>query len=246
MANPEHFLFNSDYPTDKIVWMVEGTISITPQTIKKDWYYESYNTHSPVMLYAEGDYYFEDEPGVVYPMQELLDGDNIMAVESRTMMRNNECWVSPLFVGMWDHMSRTMHYRMWAYASESEAKNTDFGPTANIAKPRIVFTSDENYPKFVGDGFLACGSSYTHSLGYMPLVKKWHFWKNREVFDPVNYGQYIYADYYSPEGYGFFGTPWVNDSWRDKIVQVTNSQLITFSGPETASGDGNYYRMYQV
>ena len=226
MANPEHFLFNSDYPTDKIVWMVEGTISITPQTIKKDWYYESYNTHSPVMLYAEGDYYFEDEPGVVYPMQELLDGDNIMAIR--------------------DHMSRTMHYRMWAYASESEAKNTDFGPTANIAKPRIVFTSDENYPKFVGDGFLACGSSYTHSLGYMPLVKKWHFWKNREVFDPVNYGQYIYADYYSPEGYGFFGTPWVNDSWRDKIVQVTNSQLITFSGPETASGDGNYYRMYQV
>lgn len=244
MAVAEHFLFNSDYPTDKIVWMQEGIININPQTVPRNWYYVAFNTHSPVMLYAEGDYYFEDNPSVVYPMAELTEGDNTMVVENRTIMRSNECWVSPFFLGISDHMSRVMHYRIWAYINESEAKNTDFGATANSAKPKIVLTSDENYPKFIGDGFLACGSNYTHNLGYRPVVKKWHFYKNREIFDPANYGQYIYADYYSPESCGYFGTPPSSDIWRDKAIQVTDTQIKTFSGPDTASGDGNYYRMY--
>lgn len=248
MAIVDHFLFNSDYPTDKIVYMHEGSVSITPTYPKKDFWYEGLNTKSPVMLYADGDFYFEDEPDVLYPMGEILDnsGRYDMAGEVCSMMIGGECWIRPTFYNIkTTHMSQTLHYRVWCYIRESEAKNTDFGPTANVAKPAVTINSDEEYPKFIGDGFLECGQTYQHQLGYIPNIKKWHYFPNTETFDPVNYGEYITTNYYVPGGDAYFGYPEYDGS-SPFYIQVNNNQITTYPGSSTVSGEGNYYRMYQA
>lgn len=143
-------------------------------------------------------------------------------------------------------MGRTLHYRIWAYARESESKNVDIGATANSAKPKLVIDTDANYPRMVGDGFVAQGQEYTHNLGYRPIVKAWHLAKNASVWSPTQYGEQITADCYNPIGNPYFGYPSTIDSGKPFIVQTTKSKIITYASSQSQQGDGTYFRMYLI
>ena len=239
MAILEHFLFNSDYPTDKIVFMHEGEITLTATWTPCIDYV---NTHIPTQLYGEGDYKL---PGsdAVYPMDGMQEGGSSTMLALASFMYNGECWVCPVAYTFESSLvGKKIKYRMWAYYGEETAKNTEIGTTANAAKPKLVMTSDENYPRFVGEGYVAQGQSYTHNLGYIPLVKTWSFIQNSPT--PMPGGTTVNLDIYQQIYSAYFGTP--TGYYNESIIQVSNTTISTF--PTTGSGRpvGVYFRMYKL
>lgn len=238
MAELGHFLFNSDYPADKIVYMKKDTYTIAhsqgwqPQFIFID-------SGIGTQLYVEGDYRF-DGSDEVYP----LDGHSgpLPASSVASFMKDGTCYVVPIFVTTkQEYVGKKVEYRVWAYCGDQEAKNADINGTANIAKPKLAFTSDDNYPRFIGEGRIPLGQTYNHNLGYIPLVKSWRIWKNTTI--PMPSGDYT-ADSVEPMSVVYFGDPGANqDPFRGEVYQVSKTSIKTFAD-EGTNDDDVYFRMY--
>lgn len=238
MAVLEHFLFNSDYPADKIVYMKKGTMTIRYNQIFRP-QFDFIETGVGTQLYAEGDYKF-DGSDEVYP----LDGHSgpFPASSLISFMKDGTCIIAPMFLTTNPaHDGKQVEYRIWAYYGEQEAKNIDISDTTNVAKPKLAFTSDNNYPRFIGDGNFTLGQTYDHNLGFIPLTKCWRKTANSEI--PMPSGTYI-ADMYQPMSVAYFGNAGANDEpFRNSMYQVSKTSIKTYAG-SGGSSDGIYFRMY--
>lgn len=240
MAILEHFLFNSDYPTDKLVFAKQGTITIT-----RTWYanYDILPTGIGAPVYIEGDFRIQgaDE---IYPFGEAGTSTGVQSVVVSYMF-NDQCYVVPDFFIINEELVGTkVDYRVWGYCNEQETKNIDIGGTASTAKPKLIIDSDNNYPRFVGDGYIAQGQTYNHNLGYMPIVRTWHK-RVREVPTPDGGAASLMS--YMPAGDKvYFGTPQATTYDASSIIQTTSAQIKTFTDEDTQEGDGIYFRMYTL
>ena len=246
MATLEHFLFNSDYPTDKIVFMQEGEVEVTGTWTP---IYNFINTHIPAQIYAEGDY---KTPGssVVYP----IDGSNSNPESNTTVvlgsfMYKDECWlVVSVFTFDSSLVGKTLTYRIWCYYDEEKAKNTDISATTNISKPKLALTSDNNYPRFLGDGFVTQGQSYSHNLGFIPLVKTWSLYENASMTMPD--GVTTTVNSYEHYANAYLGDASNIGHSANHVIQVSSSQIITYTPTPVQPGDpvpsGVYFRMYKI
>ena len=225
-------MFNSDYPTEKIVYLHEGTLVCPSEWTTK---YDLINTHIKSLVYLEGDFSVAGS-NIRYPMQDMFTGTGVRGYAG-SFMYNGECWVAPMIFNFdAGNEGKVISYRIWAYASESDSKNTDIGPTANMAKPVLTLNSDENYPRFVGDVAIPPGSAYTHNLGYIPLIKTWGVFLDEQIKLPD--GTVITADYYERLGGGLFGSSG-NDAGD---FTVSKTQIKSYG---SSLDRGNYYcRMY--
>lgn len=246
MSTLEHFLFNSDYPTEKIVHMHEGRIEMSSGLT----FYRDYvNTHIPVQLYTEGDYKISGSDSV-YPFGMMGNNDETHVITTLgSFMYQGECWVSVVVAPFGEAaLGKTLSYRIWSYYDEETAKNTDIKMTTDIAKPRIALTSDDNYPKFVGSGYVTQGQSYNHNLGYIPITKTWSLVENSTFILPG--GITVTADAYVPQSYVYFGDASSLYGWSGDVVQVSNTQIITYppnpTEPDETVPSGVYFRMYRI
>ena len=240
MAELSHFLFNSDCPADKIAFMEQGSYN-GPSSISYDYRYIFINTHIKTQLYAEGDYRIRGT-SKIYPMMYSFNSPTVVL---RTFMLNGECWIAIMMLfDTQEALNITIDYRVWAYFSETDAKNTDISPTANVADTKFIFTSDSSYPKFLGDGYISSGNTYTHSLGYIPYVKVWIKYDQTQMPNPSGSGT-ISVEHYDQTQIPYFGNP-SQGAYTSQVVNVTSSQIKTY--PRAFPGDGIsvYYRMYSI
>lgn len=236
MADPSHFLFNSDYPTDKIAFATTGSHTYaSPSGVK----YVYINTHVPTMLYAEGDYKIRGS-NASYSMEDGYDSDARLI----TFMYNGECWVGLELQYYDDSYGKIMDYRIWAYYGEEDGKNADIGATANITNRKLIFNSDENYPRFLADGYIVMGGWHPHGLGYIPIVKTWTQSPERSIPNP-NGGGNINVQYYYKAPIGYFGNADIS-SYSADIIHVTNEHIWTHARQYPGDGVGVYYRIYNI
>jgi hypothetical protein len=239
MSDLKNFLFNSDYPTDKIVYTTTGKIKITSSS---PWVvmYDHHNTHINAQLYAEGVYKIEGDD-TIYPMVTVSTRQSIMS-GAVTFMNWDECYVSACFISFGGLLNKEVTYWMWCYADEKQSKNIDIMPTSTVNKNILSLDSDANYPRFIGDGFIEQGGSYTHGLGYKPYVKAWNK-MHYEIEDPEGSGTNITIDGYEITAEAYFGEYTEDNPW---VIRVTDTQIS--AGPTTDPDyyRGYYYRLYAI
>lgn len=241
MGELSHFLFTSDCPVDKIGYVLQDSITIPSVAYQAQFFY--FNTHVKTTLYPEGDYTIEGDSNT-YAFSYSIESGTALLCAAASFMLNDECWIGIAIMNLDDSkVGKKLNFRLWAYVPETDAKNTDINPTASVTKPKLVFTSDENYPKFIGDGFINKGGTYTHSLGYIPFIKTWQR-QSMTISNPTGGGT-ITRDVNMFYTATFFG-PVENmyDGDRSHIVRTTSSQIITYTG--TTDYIGTYYRMYSI
>ena len=244
MAVLEHFLFNSDYPTDKLVFLQEGSVKPTSTW---QWYFKTFNTKIKTQLYFEGDYSIQGSTNV-YPITNSKQYEH-MFVALASFMYNGECYVSVgAFTVDSGTINKTVNFRVWGIYGEEDAKNTDIGQTANAAKPKLTLTSDEEYPRFVGEGHMIPGEEYQHKLGFIPMLKAWG--KFNGDFPISDTSTTVNVDYYEPIGFDmYFGYPPNSQTGRSQHLQVTKNKINTYTEPSGSGLDQPidiYFRMYTV
>lgn len=249
MANLKNFIFNSDYSTDKIAFAKKEIYTITgpadpwrPQVVY-------INTHIKTQLYPEGDYKSEGS-NARYPLAQNY-GD--IPLGCMAFMYNGECWIAiTIWVLSDSFIGKKFEYRLWAYYGENEAKNTDMSPTANINQSRLVLDTDNNYPRFISDGEITLGQSYTHSLGYKPYIKTWKKNADYEMPKPDGSAGTFTTDAYSTTTpTAFFGnvqtaSPTLVMIWKSQVKKVTDTQIITYTDGGSDDPTAIYYRIYAL
>lgn len=236
MANLEHFLFNSDCPADKLAFTDSGYF---PSPSSSGTKYIFINTNIPTMVYAEGDYKVDGSNQVRATVRRGLSPNLVL----RTFMYNGECWIALVFGYNQDDLGKGINYRIWAYYNEKEAKNVDIAPTSNATGRKLIFDSDQNYPRFIQDGYLTLGNSFSHGIGYIPYIKAWQHYQQETMPGPG--GGDITVDYYTQTQTAFFGNA-SNTDYASDVIQVTDSAITTFAGYFPMEADGVYYRLYQI
>lgn len=233
MAIPEHFLFDSDYPTDKIAFLDKGEMTISQTTWQVQ--YELINTHIKTLVYPEGDWNIQGS-SEIHPMEDTPTGVRCYV---GSFMYQGECWICKIIFHFHQEDSgKIIEYRLWGVVSENEGKNADVGLTASVAKPSLQFTSDENYPKFVLDGTIDQGQTFTHDLGYIPITKIWRMY-HETITMPDSSSANI--DLWQPDYSAYFGSS--GQGWdTSDVTQITKTQLRTF--PNSYGGLKVYFRMY--
>ena len=241
MANIENFIFDSDYPTDKIVFMHEGEINIT-----STWSYcrDFVNTHIPTQLYAEGDYKL---PGsdTVYPIDGSTSGESSTQVTLASFMYQDECWtVVTALTTESSLVGKKLPYRIWGYYDEEAAKNININATTNVSKSKLALNTDNNYPRFLGDKHIQQGQTYTHNLGFIPIVRAWSLYENESM--PMPDGTMATVNVYWPKSGAYFG----DATGSYYAVQVSKTQIATFVSPTPNPGVAypteTYFRMYKL
>lgn len=222
MSGASNFLITSDYPTDKIVWMYEGTATtdvdgvfdiVIPHGLNAipfctgiwtidDWA-TTYNTSTAV--HGGGQYYQR------YSM---------LTSNSTEVVLHGYCTYTdgnPI-------VSATVKYRIWGFFNEGTTLNIFADTTAGLSENKFVKDSRLGYPKLFMEGFAdATHQTQTvyHNLGFIPFVEIWY-----ELG-----GTWYQLDYIDFES--------ADTSWTVK----NSAQSISFNG-ESYTNYNYYYRIY--
>ena len=235
MAILEHFLFNSDYPTDKILWMNKGEITITSGDNG-----QLINTGMPVQLMVEGDWNFvgSDE---VYPIDANFIIGGIVPNGSSFMV-NGACHLYMYFSTLSsESVGKKIEYRIWGIARDEDAKNIDINGNTSQAAPKLTLSTDSNYPRFVGDGMLGIGQTFTHNLGYVPQVKIWGFTSNVGPIPGITPATYVDA-YNFNSMRGYFGN--IANTPPVASLVITDKYIRSIVPSGYSDFNSYYYRMY--
>lgn len=231
MAVLDHFLFNSDYPTDKILFVLKGSTTIsgfrTLHYIKTD---------MPVQLYMEGDYKIQGQ-SEIYPIH-TYGGPLFTGLYSCVI--NGKCEAAIIIYDFYQQYSnKTFEYRIWGVAKDEDTKNIEISGNVNMMANKMAIDSDYDYPRFLGDGTISVDQTINHGLGYTPILKYWRKESNME-WNPSEYPG-VYVDAYLSASRGWLGTPLTSQAQGDQL-EVSNDWL------KSVKLDGTnmefYYRMY--
>lgn len=242
MSNLKNFLFNSDYPMDKIAFTKKDSFTIpSSQAFRPHLVYT--NTHIKTQLYAEGDYTVNGQ-NIVRPMGN--GGHDGITVHGFAFMYNGECWVGiAVYATQSSAVGKVINYRLWAYYGDKDAKNADISATANTNQSRLSLNTDNNYPRFILDGEIANGQKYTHSLGFIPYVKTWQKYTNVEIDAPDGSGTTITINSYEQNSAAYFGDA-SSDVFRAIMTQVSDTEVITYSTDDPNDSQYVYFRLYAL
>lgn len=241
MAVLDHFLFNSDYPTDKILWAKTEIITLHSTSSNRSTQIE-FDTGIKGQLYAEGDYKLttSDEVAPMLDVAGSFIGPEDLFVSIYSYMKNGTCWIGINwydFTANCSYNNKKVEYRAWAYGSEEGTKNVDTGPTVNVAKNVLTLDSDADYPRLVGEGLLLSNQTVTHSMGFIPLVKYWRLYPNQTMPSGET------TDVYMNVARGFIGDASGTTANLSDEINVTKATLkaAPLRSSETIT---YYYRMY--
>ena len=241
VAKPEtlnRFIFNSDYPIDKIVWLYEGSAT------------------SPASSSTTGfiDINMEQILGNKKPIfiKGIFTVDNW---QTSYMMGVNKVTTDPyknvtmsLDWYEWDgkqlHInvgSRTSYsvnlpikYRLWGVQREDIAMAVDYSKTTNISKTKLSFDASRNYPRLYKDGIARSGDVIEHNLNKIPYVDFWYtYGRNSSSFN----SSWSYAPWGVLSNSTLHNTPTIMAT--DKAVT-----FCTVNGEDENYKFWYYYRIY--
>lgn len=215
----EKFIFNSDYPIDKIVWLKEGQVQMrwgstgdNPIEIAHD---------LGVQLYVNGVWTIDDWATTYTFNASRIDGQGyvyqsmLAANDQKVYLRGQHAQGD----------NKTFKYRLWGFLSEESTKGIPANKTAGWSGNKLVLSTDHDYPMLCKEGVVAPGTTITHALGDIPYVDVW----GRSPYD--NYGYRTISDDSFGQIYGSGG-----------LVQI-DSQKIVFRN-NTDQYNSYYYRIY--
>lgn len=229
VAKPEflnHFIFNSDYPADKIVWLKEGQTT-TPSSITT--YDVTFDMPdligSSLSIFVKGAW-SDDNWDTSY-----MIGTSRTATSSP--QRYIDTWLEwngsnlllRIFISNSAAYSKTIKYRLWGVVRDDAQQAVDYPKNSSSSKAKLVFNTELNYPRLYKDGVAAAGETITHDLHKIPYVDFW-----QSINDNNNqFSRYwVYRN-----GTGGFGS----QNERD-CIRATDT-TITFMGTGYY-----YYRIY--
>ena len=203
VARPEtlgHFIFNSDYPIDKVVWLYEDqfTVSTNPNISQT----------------------------VVIPMQEKFDSNLTIFVKGALTVDN---WATSIMIGtthsgpdssayiamnyynsgsgaviqltprlQYIAPGATAKYRLWGVVRDDVQQAVDYPKNSAATKSRLIFNTELNYPRLYKDGVAMSGETVEHNLGKIPYVDYWYVSKTSSS---VTTRSISWSWQYQPAGY---------------------------------------------
>lgn len=174
VADPQnlgHFLYNSDYPTDKVIWLYENSRT-TPSSDTTISFLISSIPYKDYPVFVKGACTV-DNWATVIPV-----GTNWSIAGKNASMSIN--WQSSGSKGVYvnadfrSYPNKTLKYRFWGVQREDIDFALDYGSTAAISKTSLKFDSSKNYPRLIKDGVAVSGETITHNLGRIPYVDYWY------------------------------------------------------------------------
>lgn len=233
VAKPEtlnRFLFNSDYPTDKVVWLYEGET-----TSPSEWGGSKYididgasiiGTDKPI--YVKGAYTLDNWQTA------FMLGNSTVTTDPNKNVTLDLIWStwggSYLEITVHSNTAYSVNlpvkYRLWGVVREDINSAVDFGKNSGITKSKLAFDSRKNYPRLYKDGIAKSGDTITHDLGKIPFVDYWRGFSRGGV----------------EEGWGYDPMGEMGNDPGVSTVRATD-KTITFT---TTSGSETwyYYRIY--
>ena len=159
------FLFNSDYPIDKLVWLYEGE-----QTLSGG-YKEFTLTHSVgAQLFVQGIWSADDWATTMPFCTERVSGQTYAFFT--TLYSNTTNVVGTIMLD--GGGSKKIKVRLWGVVHEGETLGTNLNPTATLSANRFVLNTDNNYPQLLMDGYANPGTAIYHNLGEMAYTDVWY------------------------------------------------------------------------
>lgn len=238
-AQPEnigHFYFNSDYPTDKIVWLYENQRTTSSDVSQGHYFYIVNNMpYHDYPIFVKGAVSFDDWQTAIPFGSSYWTSDGYRCYTTLSWNADSGEPGVEVFYDFHDRPSSTMKYRMWGVQREDIAFPTDYGRTAARALSAVKFDTNLNYPRLIKDGVAKSGEVIAHNLGRIPYVDYWFAYSS-------NKDALLTGWQYNPTGY--FG----NGAGPYPCVRADSKnvtfQQIKYLGDEQGTDIVYYYRIY--
>lgn len=234
-----HFLFNSDFPTDKVICLYEGQ-GTSPSEV---WDFNDVRVDLPAilgsddMLFVRGVWSIDNWKtshmlGVTY-LGITSTPDKYIDASLGWNGYNSETQETPALLVTLQTTgdagkNKVVKFRVWAVQRE-DVMNVDYAMNSSTAKNKLLFNTDNNYPRLIKDGIVPGGSVIQHNLGRIPYVDYWILSYDEQA--PVSERWYYY-----PWG-DISTTPEVSD-----YVRATENEL--YFGNDYFGTSYYYYRIY--
>ena len=247
VAKPEtlgRFIFNSDYPVDKVVWLYEGQFTtsssstLTAIVIDME---EQLGSRRPI--FVKGAVSIDDwQTAIMIGAQRSTLGNASMSMAWTNY--NMDLGRSGAFLELTpdfrSYPNRTAKYRLWGVVREDMRDAAEYSKNSTTTKSKLNFNTDNNYPRLYMDGIAKSGTTIEHNLGKIPYVD---FWYNiASTFNPDK--DYLTSYWsYNPSGSllnsGLDAVPTIKAT--DKTLTFTQ---IAIGGGGTIRDVWFYYRVY--
>ena len=174
------FIFNSDYPTDKIIYLEEGTVTLTPTSPDP----QSYGRGTTALKnlpkerapFIKGAVSFDNWQSAI-PFGFLRTVGNGIVKDITTVSINypGSTWDGRINITVDSSTNKnaTAKFRVWGLWAENDT-GLDANKNNAISKSKLAFSTDNNYPKLIKDGIAQGGTTVAHNLGKIPFIDAWY------------------------------------------------------------------------
>lgn len=242
-----HFIFNSDYPVDKVVWLYEGQLTASGSAITSTYIDMEEIFGSRLTIFVKGACTLDNwatsimigarysRPGEMASMAMNWTNYNMQTSQSGAFLRLESDFRS--------HGGSTVKYRLWGVVRDDVQQAVDYSKNTAKSKTKLKFNTEFNYPRLYKDGVAKSGETVRHDLGKIPYVDYWYITQNESGFSQVT--KESISRYWSYGPHSAFGS---ND--RNQGIRATDSTL-TFRTQRVNGNNGiedrdvfYYYRIY--
>ena len=158
--------FNSDLPTDKVIWLQEG--EITPGQYG-DWDLEI--AHGlQAMPFVKGIWTDDD-----WDTTRLTGSEHYQEGQLTDMSGVGSDASKVYFYGFTAAQNAKIKYKLWGVWCENDTKGKIAVFTKNASKNKFIINTDYNYPQLYKEGYLERGQSMSHNLGFIPYCDIWDY-----------------------------------------------------------------------
>jgi hypothetical protein len=212
-----NFIFDSDHPIDKIVYMAKGYVTTDEYGSGSATLSHSVGTQ----IYVQGVWSPSAQFALCYPF-----GMTIPNGQSASLTSTLDATTSDVKIFITGTPKSHAYYRIWGFVDEEATKSLEIPPTATLSSNRFIINSDFSYPKLIKEGKASANSTVTLGQTKMPFVD---IWVNKN--SQSGRWQLLNTD--------TFG----QDSSLSPLVQIT-PEKITFNNDPYDNVLGFYYRAY--
>jgi hypothetical protein len=160
-----NFLFNSDHPIDKLVWLYEGE-----QTLSGGYKEFTIAHNVGAQLFVQG-IWSDNDWATTYPFCTQRVSGQTFAFRSTLYSGTSNVVGTILLDG---GGSKKIKVRLWGVVHEGETLGLELNPTSVLSTNKFVLNTDNNYPQLLMDGYANPGTTIDHLLNEYPYVDVWY------------------------------------------------------------------------
>ena len=240
-ANPEnlgHFIFNSDYPTDKIIWLYEGQFTTTSST-------STFYINLPDNMGAGAPIFCKGAVTLDNWASSIMVGTGYSQAGKNASMyivfyTYNGVSRLQVDVDFRSFPNKTAKYRLWGVQREDISNSTDYPKNTAFMKNKLILDSDRNYPRLCLEGVAISGETVKHNLGKIPYIDYW-YQIQRTISPYTKENAFLSSWRYNPKGA-------LNASIGNYPTITATDKEVTFSKMLVNGNEQTdvlyYYRLY--